>query len=82
MAPGRTYAFIGPILPMDPLKLTEMTAPHADRVMIDRMNYPWKVRRVYEAHGLKHALGEEYLEETEARLTGRFRRLGIDTEIV
>jgi DNA repair photolyase len=78
----RTYVFIGPILPMDPLKLAEAIAPYAGRVMIDRMNYPWKVRRIYEARGLSHALSDDYFEETEARLTGRFRRLGIDTDIV
>lgn len=78
----RTYVFIGPILPMDPMNLAEMVAPHAGRVLIDRMNYPWKVRRIYEARGLSYALGDDYLEETEARLSGRLRRLGIETEII
>jgi DNA repair photolyase len=78
----RTYAFIGPILPMDPVKLAEMVAPHAGRVLIDRMNYPWKVRKVYEANGLSHALSDDYAEETEARLAGRLRRLGTDVEII
>jgi len=77
-----TYVFIGPILPMDPEKLAGMIAPHAGRVLIDRMNYPWKVRKIYEAHGLSHALGEDYAEETEARLAGRLRRLGTAVEII
>ena len=78
----RTCVFIGPILPMDPLRLVEMIAPHAGRVIIDRMNYPWKVRRIYEARGISHALGDDYFEDTEASLAGRLRRLGIDTEEV
>jgi len=78
----KTYVFIGPILPMDPVKLAELVAPYAGRVMIDRMNYPWKVRKIYEARGLSDALGDGYFEETEARLRGRLRRLGVDTEIV
>jgi DNA repair photolyase len=78
----RTYAFIGPILPMDPEKLAESIAPCAERILIDRMNYPWKVRKVYEANGLSHALRQEYFEETEARLAGRLRRLGKDVEVI
>jgi len=77
-----THVFIGPILPMDPLKLAEMVAPHAGRVMIDRMNYRWKVRKIYQARGLLNALGDDYFEETEARLEGRLRRLGVNTEVV
>jgi DNA repair photolyase len=77
-----TYAFIGPILPMDPVKLAEMVAPHARRVLIDKMNYPWKVRKTYEAHGLSHALREDYFEETETLLAGRFRRLGTNVEVI
>ncbi len=77
-----TYAFVGPILPMDPLKLAEMIAPHAGRVLIDRMNYPWKVRKTYEARGLAEALSDDYFEETEARLAGRLRRLGVEIEVV
>jgi DNA repair photolyase len=78
----RTYAFIGPILPMDPERLAEKIAPHAGRVLIDRMNYPWKVRKVYQAQGLSHALGGDYAEETGARLAGRLRRLGVEIEII
>ena len=78
----KTYAFIGPILPMDPDKLAEEIAPHAGKVLIDRMNYPWKVRKVYQAHGLSYALGEDYAEECEARLAGRLRRLGTEVEII
>jgi DNA repair photolyase len=77
-----TYVFIGPILPMDPQRLAELISPHAGRVLIDRMNYPWKVRKVYEAHGLTHALGEDYFEEVEARLAGRLRRMGTEVELI
>jgi hypothetical protein len=67
---------------MDPEKLAERVAPYAGRVLIDRMNYPWKVRKIYETHGLSHALGHDYAEETGARLAGRLSRLGTDVEII
>ncbi len=36
----RTYAFVGPMLPMDPEGLVGMLSGAVDRVVIDRMNYP------------------------------------------
>jgi DNA repair photolyase len=77
-----TFVFVGPILPMDPEKLAEAIAPFAGRVMVDRLNYSWKVKRIYEAHRLEHALSDEYFEEVETRLAGRLWRLGVETEII
>ncbi len=42
-----TYAFIGPVLPMDPEVLAGKLRPHVDRVLIDKMNYPSKTKAVY-----------------------------------
>jgi DNA repair photolyase len=77
-----TSVFIGPILPMDPERLVEMIAPFAQKVLIDRMNYQYKVRRVYKAHGLAPALQDEYFEEIEARLLSGLSHHGISATLV
>ncbi len=70
----RTYAFIGPTLPMRPRRLAERLAPYVDRVMIDRMNYPSKTRAFYRAHGLEEWLDParvaHTIEEIRAALDG------------
>lgn len=78
----RTYAFIGPILPMDPKDLAESLAKVADHVLLDRMNYTWKVQRLYRKHGLEFALEPEYFSWTCRALEQTFQRYGIPAEYV
>ena len=47
-----TYAFIGPMLPLDPGKLLEMLTGIVDEVLIDRLNYSNKVKSIYRKAGL------------------------------
>ncbi len=47
----RTYAFLGPLLPGDPQRLARLVAPFADQVLVDRLNYAWKVRPLLRTHG-------------------------------
>jgi len=54
----RTYAFVGPMLPLDPKQLVEMLDGAIDEVLIDRMNYPNKVKAIY-----RKARLDPYLEE-------------------
>jgi len=61
----RTYAFIGPMLPLDPLKLVAMLGGLIDEVLIDRLNYPNKVKAIY-----RRARLDQYLEEDYFRLVG------------
>ncbi|MDO8745665.1 MAG: DUF5131 family protein, partial [Candidatus Brocadiaceae bacterium] len=42
-----TYAFIGPVLPMNPEALSEKINPHVDSIIIDRMNYPSNTFTIY-----------------------------------
>jgi DNA repair photolyase len=77
-----THVFIGPILPMNPAKLIEAIAPYTARVLVDKMNYPWKAREAYVKHNLKWALDPAYFEEIEADLARRLAALGIDAEVV
>ncbi|MFH1314538.1 MAG: radical SAM protein [Candidatus Eisenbacteria bacterium] len=73
-----TYVFIGPILPMNPEKLADGLAPFTQRVLIDRMNYPWKVKSLYRAHKIEYALEESYFEDIEARLLERLAHHGLE----
>jgi DNA repair photolyase len=77
-----TYVFVGPMLPMDPERLAERISPYAGKVLVDRMNYAWKVKGFYRRYGLDFALDDAYFEETESKLAERLGRLGVETRIV
>ncbi len=76
----RTYAFIGPILPMNPSKLVERVSPYVNEVLIDRLNYSYLVEDFYKLHSLDYALKDEYFQETEAALRELFSRKGIEVK--
>ncbi len=76
------YAFIGPLLPANPTRLAQLIAPVVDEVLIDRVNYAWKVRALYETHGLAYALDEGYVTETQSRLVEKLERLGVPACVV
>jgi len=77
-----TYVFIGPILPMDPEILADRISQYAGKVLIDRMNYPWKVKRLYAEHRLDFALTDSYAEKIESRLAERLGRQGVPVRIL
>jgi DNA repair photolyase len=77
-----TYVFIGPILPMDPEKLVDSIAPFTDRVLIDRMNYKWKVEETYRGNNIQDALSPEFFEDIEQRLVRRLAHHGVRAECV
>lgn len=68
----KTWAFISPMLPMNPQRLHELLAPHVDSVMFDALNYQEQVRAVFRSHGWAYALERTYAEETEAALRRLF----------
>ena len=76
----RTYAFVGPMLPMDPERLVGMLAGAVDRVVLDRMNYPWRVRDLYHAHNIGYALSDEFFVDLARELSELFAREGIPAE--
>jgi DNA repair photolyase len=55
-----TYAFVGPILPMDPEALAQRLEPVADEVLIDRMNYPRSIMPLLKRHGFEFILQHEF----------------------
>jgi DNA repair photolyase len=64
----RTYAFIGPLLPMDPGRLSEALRDHVDYVLVDRMNYASKTARIFARMGLGRWLEPALLREVTDRL--------------
>jgi len=66
-----TYAFVGPILPMDPEELAEKLEPVADSVLLDKLNYPGRVQRLLHREGMDYLLEPDYL----AQVREVFRRV-------
>jgi DNA repair photolyase len=64
----KTYAFIGPLLPMNPEVLAERIRPFIQSVLIDRMNYSSKTKRIYESRKLKQWLDYDFVDEIIQRL--------------
>jgi DNA repair photolyase len=68
----KTYAFIGPLLPLNPEALAEKIGPYVQSVLIDRMNYSSKTREIYEFRKLKQWLDYDYVDEIIRRLEIEF----------
>jgi len=75
----KTYVFIGPLLPMNPEALSEKLNPYVHSVLIDRMNYASKTRRIYRLKKLDQWLdydfGDEVIERLEIGLAGKNLRI-------
>ena len=56
----RTFAFLGPLLPCNPRNLARLVAPHADRVLVDALNYPWKVAEILDRHRFHFVLSPRW----------------------
>jgi len=72
-----TYAFIGPMLPLDPSQLVSMLKGIVDEVLIDRMNYSNKVKALYRRAKLERYLEDEYFLLFGRDLKERFVKAGI-----
>ena len=68
-----TYAFVGPMLPLDPKALVATLDGLINEVLIDRMNYTNKVKAIY-----RKAKLEKYLEEDYFRIVGTELREGFE----
>jgi DNA repair photolyase len=64
----KTYAFIGPLLPMNPERLAEEIRSSVHSVLIDRLNYASKVRKIYALKNLHQWLDYDFVEEMIQRL--------------
>jgi len=77
-----TYLFVGPLLPMDPARLVEEVGDAAGEVLIDRLNYPDKVKSLYRRAGLERYLEDDYFERCAAALEEGFERKGIPVSVL
>ena len=74
----QTYAFIGPLLPMNPEILCEKIVNYTDYVFIDRMNYITKTLNIYNRHILQEWLDREFLNNIIERLQKGFKGKQVD----
>lgn len=77
-----TFAFVGPLLPLNPAKLTALLDGAVDKIFIDRMNYMGTFRAFLVKHGLESVLTDAYFRETADALAGLFRAKGVEVEIL
>jgi DNA repair photolyase len=78
----KTYAFIGPLLPLDPKKMVTMLDGLIDEVLIDRMNYPNKVKGIYRRAKLDRYLKEDYFRLVGMELKERFEEKGVSVSMI
>ncbi len=78
----KTYAFIGPMLPLKPVSLVKMLEGRVDEVLIDRMNYPNRVKRLYQRKGLESYLTDDYFNVVGRDLKERFEKIGVPVTVV
>jgi DNA repair photolyase len=72
-----TYAFIGPMLPLDPKALVATLDGLIDEVLIDRVNYTNKVKAIYRKAKLEKYLEEDYFHVVGKELKEGFEKKGI-----
>ena len=67
-----TYAFIGPVLPMNPEALSEKISPYIDGIIIDRMNYTSKTLKIYQRMNLTQWFDKGFIDDVIQRLKNGF----------
>ncbi len=77
-----TYAFIGPMLPLNPKRLVGLLDGSIEEVLIDRLNYPNKVKAVYRKAKLDQYLEEDYFRLAGMELKERFEKKGISVSMI
>lgn len=78
----RTYAFVGPMLPLDPKQLVALLSGVIDEALVDRMNYPNKVKAIYRRNGLEAFLEDDYFFVTGEELREGFEKNGIEVSMI
>jgi DNA repair photolyase len=59
----KTYGFIAPLLPLNSENLGELLDPVTDYVMLDGLNYSWKVSDIIQKHGFEYILNTKWTKE-------------------
>jgi len=68
----KTYAFIGPLLPMNPEAFSERIKPYVHYVLVDRMNYVSKTLKIYKYMNLNQWLDDGFIDGIIFRLKKGF----------
>lgn len=76
-----TYAFIGPMLPLDPRRLATLLEGKVDEVLIDRMNYPNRMKALYRKAKLDPYLEDDYFQLYGSELKERFEQRGVSVSM-
>lgn len=76
------FAFVGPILPGDPVRLAQSLAGKVDKVLVDRMNYASSVRKFCERAGFEQVLAEGFFTDYKERLSSELAKQGIPHEML
>lgn len=77
----KTYAFIGPLLPMNPEEIIKMLDGLVKEVIIDRMNYTFKVASIYRKANLDQYLEDEYFHRVGLELKKGFQKKGVSVTL-
>jgi DNA repair photolyase len=77
-----TYAFIGPMLPLNPERLFEMLTGIVDEALIDRLNYSNKVKGLFRKAGYTPCLEDAYFIQTASILKEGFERKGVPVSVI
>ncbi len=78
----RTYVFVGPVLPCDPENLASLICNLTDSVLIDRLNYSFKVEGLIRARELGPRMTLHKSRENARRLSGYLLERGVETSIL
>ncbi|MBI4018513.1 MAG: hypothetical protein HY368_02795, partial [Candidatus Aenigmarchaeota archaeon] len=71
----RTYAFIGPIMPMNAEAVADAVAPLVESAFVDRMNYPHLWKRTAEKNGM--GMDGSFFGKTRDELVGALGERGV-----
>jgi DNA repair photolyase len=76
----RTFIAVQPMLPMDPARLVDLSAPHAHVARVDRMYSLDRVRHLYDAAGCPEAMTDEFFARTGAALSEGYAARGVHVD--
>lgn len=71
----KTSVFIGPLLPMKPENFLRAVENFVDYIYIDKMNYLFKVKSIYEKAGLEKFIGEDYFKKILDFFSSKFENV-------
>ncbi|MCR4410517.1 MAG: radical SAM protein [Candidatus Saccharicenans sp.] len=78
----KTFAFVGPILPLNPGRLVRQLRGLVDRVFIDRLNYVSQFIDFYHRHNLLNYTGDDFFERMKKILVAELEKAKLPYELI